>query len=94
MNIVADALSRLEFDQPSSEEDKLHFFQSFEALRADNASWLGLEKTKKQMPSVVDDSFPLTYKNIDHEQQRDCELLAKAQKSDLYSLHTFCGGGK
>ena len=81
-NIIADALSQLDFDQTSSEEDELHFFQSFEALHINNASWLGLEKTKKQTPSVVDDSFPLTCRNIDLEQQRDRELLAKAQKSD------------
>jgi RNase H-like domain found in reverse transcriptase len=44
-NIVADALSCLNF-APSNDDDELNLFQSFESLRANNAAWLGMEKSK------------------------------------------------
>ena len=54
-NIVADALSCLDF-APSDNDDELNLFQSFESLRANNAVWLGMAKLKKQAPPI----FPLT----------------------------------
>jgi hypothetical protein len=39
------------------------------------------------------DSFPLTYSLIDHEQQKDEIILARAQKAQHYSVKKFDGCG-
>ena len=58
-----------------------------------NAFQAGTEElqTLKEIP---DDSFPLTYKVIASEQQKDKELIKLLKTNSSYVVKTFHGGGK
>jgi hypothetical protein len=80
-NVVADALSRLNFT-PSSLEANL--------FSEKNAELFGIADEDFPVPS-----YPLEYRVIDRYQQRDRALLAKLkQNASGYAVKPFCGGGK
>ena len=82
-NIVADALSRLEMESPSTSP-------SNDALWMNNADLFGNEE---ELPTNL---YPLSFKLIAAEQQKDKDLLAraKADTTDKYHVRSFRGGGK
>jgi transposase InsO family protein len=81
-NIVADALSRLDFDDsaPSQNEDANPVYL---------AEAFGLDE--EELPS---DAFPLTYKNIRSKQQTDKKLLKLLRSDKNYQVKVFRGGEK
>ena len=84
-NIVADALSWLDMEEKPISDDESFYRDYVETL----AKCYGLDE--EDLPK---DAFPLTYKNIQREQQKDKELLKLVQDSPNYQLKTFRGGGK
>ena len=85
-NIVADALSRLAMKETHKQQPKTY---NFFMLREANAQYFGMEK---KIPKISDDSFPLTFKNINHAQSTDKVLIDLVQSNEKYKLKTFCGG--
>ncbi len=80
-NIVADAISRLDTDDHSAPQ------LAAMTTMVEQAEMFGSEK-------LPEGTFPLAYKVIQCFQQANKWLLNKLQKSDEYTLHTVCGGGK
>jgi putative transposase len=87
-NVVADALSRLDLMSPAptnvdnDTQDSLQEVQMAESYGLD----------KDDLPS---DAFPVTYRLIQHEQDKDETLLALArQGAKHYTLKDFHGGGR
>jgi len=80
-NIVADALSRLELVSSAPTSSTVPQVQLAESY--------GLEKD--DLPNVA---FPVSYRLIHNEQQKDKTLLGLAQTGKHYSLKEFHGGGR
>jgi RNase H-like domain found in reverse transcriptase/Integrase zinc binding domain/Reverse transcriptase (RNA-dependent DNA polymerase) len=78
-NIVADALTRLDITQLKHPNTQ----------ESQMAECLGLAST-----DLPDDAYPLTYKNIMREQQKDNQLLKTAKSNKRLKLKTYRGGGK
>ena len=78
-NIVADALSRLDI---STTKD-------VPTQESNMAECLGMDSD-----DLSDDAYPLTYKHIMQEQQKDKTLLADLKKNPRLTLKTYRGGGK
>jgi len=77
-NIVADALSRLDLIPQKSEQTMNYLAENY-----------GLND--EDLPA---DAFPLTYKQIAREQNKDKLLLEKVKTKADYHLKVFRGGGK
>ena len=82
-NVVADALSRLPLSDINPISDPL----------LNNAFVAGANKLNS-LEEIPQDAFPLTYKIIASEQQKDQSLLQAAKNSSSYAIKTFHGGGK
>jgi hypothetical protein len=80
-NIVADALSRLEIAQPEHNE---HL-----TLLENLADCYGLDSKELDI-----EFFPIKFKTIQREQQKDKSLLKLLKHNDAYTLKDFKGGGK
>ena len=83
-NIVADALSRLNLDNQEPESNN---------PLIQNAIQAGTEHLHS-LSEVPEDSFPLTYKLIASEQQKDKDLLCQLKNNPSYIVKKFHGGGK
>lgn len=83
INVVADALSRLDITTTSSPQPTI----VANALAAGSETINGLEE-------LPEDAFPLTYKHIAAAQQLDTALLNKLKHDSNYTVTTFHGGGK
>ena len=82
-NIVADALSRLELDTPTTTLAEMHDIQYL-------ADHFGLDDD--DLPA---DAYPLQYKIIALHQRKQSNLLTKLKANhDGFHLKSFCGGGK
>ena len=86
-NIIADALSRLNIDETSSENDSKN--NTSKPSLNELAKHFGLEDD--DLPS---DAFPVTYSNIMRQQQQDKTLLKLFKNSKNLKFKEFHGGGK
>jgi hypothetical protein len=97
INIVADALSRLNLQVPSvpvvDTTDNIVNATKFVMICEANALLYGMEK-QTALTDDVSSAFPLTFKHIHRVQRSDIALLKLLQSHDDYSLKIFRGGGK
>ena len=84
-NVVADVLSRLPLTTDQEQEELPPILQ--------NAFMAGASELNS-LQEVDENHFPLTYKTIAKEQQKDSHLLQAAKADPNYSVKQFHGGGK
>ena len=80
VNIVADALSRLDMEPNKKQAEA-------------NSNWIA-ELYGQDELDLPKDSFPLTYKLIQQQQEADHKLQKTAMTNPKYQLKSFRGGGK
>ena len=85
VNIVADALSRLDINAPSNDNIESKKVESMHSM----AECYGLDES-----NLPEDAFPLTYSNILKEQQKDKSLKDCINNKPHYSIQPYHGGGK
>ena len=92
-NIVADTLSRLDLEPSLKSEpdpsvlDTPHSRRLAEAFATQQVE----ARHDRNLPS---DAFPISFKEIQKEQQKDSNLKKKVQTHKLYVLRNFHGGDK
>ena len=92
-NIIADALSRLNIDETSPENNSKNNTENNTNISKPSLNELA-EHFALEDDDLPSDAFPVTYSNIMRQQQQDKKLLKLFKNSKNLKFKEFHGGGK
>ena len=93
-NIVADALSRLGLNLSLKSEHNPEVLENPKTRKLAEAFANTRSATAQDATELPATAFPISFKILQQEQQKDQALIQKVGTRDDYSIHTFHGGEK